>query len=141
MLNDFIKQLYFVYEHADDPPRLKYTRFQCFPTENDAIKYLDKEFRGTDDCIIVSTPMEKLMKGFISRSFEVERVPNDPEIRVRIKHVTELFVRVFHSDDVAELEKVLHSSLFEKICSCNMIENIIELTDYYNENANGNSKK
>lgn len=136
MINDFIKQLFFVYEHADDVPILKYTRFQCFATEDAAIKYLDKEFRGTDDCIIVSTPMEKLRKGFISRSFEVERVPNDPEKRVRIKHVTELFIRVFHGNDIAELEEVMDSSLFEKICACDSTTKTTELLDAYNEMIN-----
>lgn len=137
MLNDFIKQLYFVYENADDAPILKYTRFQCFPTENNAVKYLDKEFRGTDDCIIVSTPMEKLMNGFISRSFEVERVPNDPEKRVRIKHITELFIRVFHGDDIAEMKYVMDELVFEEICSCDAVNKITELLDLYNEKING----
>ena len=67
MRNDYIKKLYFVYEHADDAPRLRYTRFQCFATKDDAMKYIDKEFRGTDDCIIVSTPIEKLLKGFCAK--------------------------------------------------------------------------
>ena len=136
-MNDYIKQLYFVYEHADDPPKLKYTRFQCFATENDAMKYIDKEFRGTDDCIIVSTPMEKLLKGFVSKSYEVERVPNDPKHRVRVKHVTEMFIKIFHGEDTEELEDVVDSSLFKKICSCDTVEKITELPDEYNEIING----
>ena len=137
MINDFIKRLYFVYEHADDAPRLKYTRFQCFPTEDAAVAYLDKEFTATDACIIVSTPMEKLMNGFISRSFEIEGIPNDPENRIRVKHVTELFIRVFHGEAVSEMEEVMDPALFKEICSCDTVENITGLLDVYNEKING----
>ena len=137
MINSYIKQLYFVYEHVDDAPHLKYTSFRCFATENEALKYIDRVFRGTPDGIIVVTPMEKLLKGFVSKSYEVERVPNDPEHRVRVKHVTELFIRIFHNENLTELENVIDLSLFKEICMCNTVERITELLDIYNERING----